>query len=221
MDYNPSYVGLRTDLLKFIKGNQNTVLDIGCATGVNGHYLKNSKLAKRVVGLELDEEMAAEAGKVIDKVVVGNIEDDEIFKKIENEVFDFILIGDVLEHLYDPWNILLKISALLSDKGKIIISVPNIQHIELFINIYFKGEWPYNNRGIFDKTHLRWFTYKNILKLEQRSNIKIVKIERNFRFRDRIGSEFPFYGKLLKKMFPALFTFQYLVLAEKCTAKKK
>ena len=215
LKFNESYIGIRHDLLKNISGKGLNILDIGCATGVNGAFLKNQGMAKRVVGIELSDEMAKEAESNLDKVIVGNIENKSTIDQLGEEIFDFIIIGDVLEHLYDPWAVLNQLTSLLTEKGKIIISVPNIQHIELFISIYIKGEWPYNDRGIFDKTHLRWFTYKNILQIEEKCNLKIQKIERVFRFRDRLDSKFPFYGKALKKVFPNIFTFQYFVVTEK------
>lgn len=214
-NYNTSYIGLRSDLLKFVSGEDLNFLDIGCATGVTGGFLKEKGMARRVVGVELDPQMALEAGNRIDKLIIGNIEDDCVFKQLGEELFDFILLGDVLEHLYDPWTILEKLAGLLTGEGKIIISLPNIQHIELFIRVFIKGEWPYNKRGIFDATHLRWFTYKNVIQLEEKCNVKILKIERKFRYRDYIGSKFPFYGNVLKKVVPNLFTFQFLVVVEK------
>lgn len=215
MEFNSSYTGLRSDIIKYIVGKGKVILDVGCATGINGKYLKDEGFAAKVIGIELDSSMAAEAKGHLDEVIIGNIEDDFIYDKLLGEYFDYILLGDVLEHLYDPWSVLNRLKLLLTSNGKLIISLPNIQHIELLMSVYIQGKWPYNDRGIFDKTHLRWFTHKNILELEERCNIRILKLERKFRYRDRIGSEFPFYGKLLKKVCPNLFTFQYIVVAEK------
>ena len=214
MQFNTSYIGLRDDLIQYIHGTNKRILDIGCATGVNGHYLKDKKIAALVVGIEIDSDMAAQAKNFLDDVIIGNIEDINILDKIEERKFDYILIGDVLEHLKDPWSLINRLAIMLDINGKFIISVPNIQHVELFISVYINGIWPHNNRGIFDRTHLRWFTYKNILQLEERCNIKIEKIDRIFRYRDSLESKFPFYGKLLKKFFPNLFTFQYVVVAK-------
>jgi 2-polyprenyl-3-methyl-5-hydroxy-6-metoxy-1,4-benzoquinol methylase len=222
MNFNSSYIGIREDLLQHVKGEGLVILDVGCATGVNGQFLKDKKIAKEVIGIELDPLMAKEAQGKIDRVVVGNIESGTILEELEGKKFDIILLGDVLEHLYDPWNVLKELTSFLSTGGRMIISVPNIQHIELFISVYLKGEWQYNERGIFDKTHLRWFTYKNILRLEEKCSIKIKKIERKYRFRDRKGAEFPlFFGHVLKKVFPSFFTFQYVVIAERADSMKK
>lgn len=217
MSFNKSYIGLRSDLIKNVIGVNQIVLDVGCATGTNGQYLKENKIADKVIGVEIDPNMADEAREKIDLVVVGNIEDQVTIDaiRIAEKKFDYILIGDVLEHLVDPWQVLNKLSLLLKEDGRFIISVPNIQHIELFINVYLRGEWPYNDRGMFDKTHLRWFTYKNIQDLADKCNLKILKIDRNYRFRDSIDSSFPLYGRILKKMFPSLFTFQFVITAKK------
>lgn len=214
MNFNESYIGLRLDLLQQIEGKDLHVLDIGCATGVNGQYLKDKSIAKKVIGVEISPKMAEEAKERLDMVVIGNIEDNDTFQAINKEKYHYVLIGDVLEHLYDPWELLRQLKYVLHPKGKILFSVPNIQHIELFIKVYIKGEWSYNDRGIFDKTHLRWFTLKNIIQLEEKCGIKIIRIGRNYRFRDRIDSEFPFYGRVLRRIMPSYFTIQYVVLAE-------
>jgi len=76
--------------------------------------------------------------------------------------FDCIIFADILEHLKDPLVLLKNATSFLSDGGVIIASIPNIRHHTTIINLLFKGYWPYRERGIHDKTHLRFFTLKNI-----------------------------------------------------------
>ena len=213
--FNSSYVGIRYDLLKFVEGESLTILDIGCATGMNGLFLKERRKASLVIGVEYDESMAVIAEKNIDKVIIGDLNTMDIRSEISGGRFDYIILGDILEHLVDPWNVLTNLVALMENNGKLVISFPNIQHIETFIQIYLHSNWPYNKRGIFDKTHLRFFTYKNMVDIVDKSNLTIINMERIFRFRDN-GAKFPLIvGKLLKLFFPNIFTFQYIIVCGK------
>jgi len=117
-----------------------------------------------------------------------------------------------LEHLNNPLQVLKELKELLKSNGKIIISLPNIAHIELFIQIYIKGTWPKNERGIFDKTHLRWFTRKDVFELITASGLKLITYERKFRSRDAIGSKFSWKYKLLKIISKDLVTFQHIIV---------
>lgn len=216
MRYNESYIGLRNDLLKHIKGESNNVLDVGCALGINGQYLIDSKIADTVYGIEYDKKMASEAEKCNTKVFCGDL-NDEIFRNDilkESVLFDYMIFGDILEHLYEPTKVLEDLKTRLSKNGKIIISLPNIAHVELFIQVYLKGSWPQNNRGIFDKTHLRWFTKKDCFKMVESCNLNVVRYERNLRARDAIGSKFDWKYKLLKLINKDLVTFQHIIVCE-------
>jgi 2-polyprenyl-3-methyl-5-hydroxy-6-metoxy-1,4-benzoquinol methylase len=213
--FNESYIGLRYDLIKHIKGSDLTIMDVGCATGSNGKYLLENNIGKAVHGIEYDYNMATIARQSYTDVQIGDIEKMDLLTIYKGIQFDYILIGDILEHLKNPWNILLLLKECLKSDGKIIFSVPNFQHIDVFIHVFIKGIYPYNERGIFDKTHLRFFTWKNIEELVERSFLEIIKVDRNYRYRDNLKSKFPFYGKLLKHLFKNYYTFQYIVVCKK------
>ena len=217
MQHNPSYVGLRKDLLKFIDNRHQTVLDVGCATAANGEYLKNNGITKYVEGIEFDKNLANDAILKIDKIVVGDLDNDNTFNEVSKMKFDAIILGDILEHTKNPEKILKKLSTeFLHEDGIIIISLPNFQHIDVLIHIFFKGYFPRNERGIFDKTHLRFFTLKNMKELIHNSNLRIDRIENKFRYRDKIGSSFPIFTRpILTKLFKKSYTFQYLFVCSK------
>lgn len=212
--FNASYVGLRNELIGHMKGTQLNVLDIGCATGVNGRFLLDNKIAKNIIGVEFDHDMANLASQFYNKVYVGDLNSEQFIELILdcNLTFDYIIYGDILEHLINPAKVLEQLNKLLNREGKIIISVPNISHIELFIQVYVKGTWPKNERGIFDKTHLSWFTRKDIIDLVKRAGFNNVKYYRKYRSRDAIGSKFNFYTKVLKKINKDWVTFQHILI---------
>jgi 2-polyprenyl-3-methyl-5-hydroxy-6-metoxy-1,4-benzoquinol methylase len=213
--FNPSYTGLRMDLLRHVEGRDLRVLDVGCASGANGRYLLEQGIAAYVEGLEIDETMAAEAVQHLSRVIVGNIEDAAVFARISAEPFDRILIGDVLEHLVDPWLTLRQLGARLSRDGLLLFSVPNIGHIDVFIHLFIKKYWPYNPRGIFDRTHLRFFTRRNVLELVDQAGLQLEALHRNYRFRDRQDSRFPPHGVLLRALFRDYYTFQFIALCRR------
>ncbi|MDZ4149254.1 MAG: class I SAM-dependent methyltransferase [Flavobacteriaceae bacterium] len=216
MSFNQSYIGLRKDLLKYILGQSNVVLDVGCALGTNGAFLLEKKIASKVYGIEYDEEMAIEAGKQNIRVFSGDLDDESFIQSILKETlqFDYIIFGDVLEHLYDPLKVLIILKSMLKPDGQIIISLPNISHIELFIQVYIKGSWPKNERGIFDKTHIRWFTTKDGINIVKSAGLKVVFHERKYRSRDAIGSNFDLKAKVLKLFNKNLVTFQNIFVCQ-------
>jgi len=159
INFNPSYIGIRLDLERLISPESKFVLDVGCSTGTLGKRIKDKNNAE-VWGIEFSEEMAAEAACKIDKVFIGDAT--EIIKNgsLNNAKFDVIIFGDVLEHLVDPWTTLRLASSYLKPDGYVITSIPNVRHIDTIYNLLIKGYWPYRERGIHDRTHLRFFTKK-------------------------------------------------------------
>lgn len=215
-EYNSSYIGLRKDLIKYIISGDHVILDVGCALGINGKYLLDNKYANQVVGIEYDENMAQEASICNTEVFCGNLNDTEFRKTVldANYAFDYILFGDILEHLINPSIVLRELKSKLKPNGQIIISLPNIGHVELFIQVFIKGTWPKNERGIFDKTHLSWFTRKDVYSLAESADLKVITYERKFRARDAKGSKFDWKTKLLKRINNDLVTFQHIVVCK-------
>jgi len=213
--FNPSYVDFRHDLIAHITGENLDVLDVGCSTGTNGRYLLDKGMARSVIGIELDEEMASHARQIYNKVIVGNLDHFDLLHKLGDVMFDCILLGDVLEHLINPEKVLTSIAKHLRDDGILIISVPNIQHIDVFIHIFIKGTWPRNDRGIFDKTHLKNFTLKDLKSMIHNSNLDVIKIDRNYRARDKPKTKFhPFYYTF-RYIFKRFYTFQLIAVCKK------
>jgi len=108
---------------------------------------------------------------VIDKVYRSNIEVE--LPDIEPASLDLILCLDVLEHLIDPWKTVERLDTLLRPGGSFIISVPNIRYYHILIDLAFKGRFEYDNEGILDRTHLRFFTRSSAIDLAECSGAKI------------------------------------------------
>ena len=210
--FNKAYTGLRPELVSEVAGANLAILDLGCATGANGRYLLDKGLASNVYGAEYDEAMAAEASKYYHYVAVGDLDLPATLNGLGDQQYDFIIAGDILEHLNNPWLLLQTLKGLLKPDGKVIISLPNMQHIDVFIHLFLKHTWPINNRGLFDKTHRRNFTIKDMHALTAQAELKIVKVKNMFRYRDDPKSKFPWYGPLLKRLLKRYYTFQYVLV---------
>lgn len=103
-------------------------------------------------GIELNENSASIASLVAD-VIPYNVENGDL--PYPQKSFDYIIFGDVLEHLYDPWKTLENMHRLLKPGGKILASIPNIMHYSV-INELLDGKWKYADAGILDRTHVRF-----------------------------------------------------------------
>lgn len=179
MDYSQLYYKcLRPELVKHIQPGKNRVLDVGCAEGLLGETLKQLGLAAEVVGIELFPDAAKVAANRLDRVICGDIElmnYDEM--GLEPESLDYIICGDVLEHLRDPWAVLSWLTTRLKPEGQLITSVPNVRHWSVLFPLLFKGEWQYRSHGIMDRTHLRFFTRKSAVQMLVDSGLHVVSCE--------------------------------------------
>ena len=164
----------REDLVALVTEGAHKVLEIGAASGNTGLVLKRSGKASEVVGVELCPAPAKEACAKIDRVIVGDIEELEL--PFPEEYFDYIICGDVLEHLIDPWATLKKLQRLLSRDGHLIASIPNMRYWRFIRDLVFCGKWEYEAIGLMDKTHLRFFTRKGTLQLLGSSGFQVEKV---------------------------------------------
>jgi len=130
----------------------------------------NVKHDVEIVGVELDPSAAENAAKVLDKVLVGSVEDN--LEKLRHDNFDVILYGDVLEHLTDPWKVVKEHLGILSKQGCMIASIPNIGYFKV-IQMLKQGKWTYQDAGIMDRTHLRFFTRSTMIDLFQQSGMRV------------------------------------------------
>lgn len=141
---------------------ESEVLDIGCASGLLGTLLNRYRNCT-VDGIEYDEEAIeiARKKKVYRDLFHFSIVDDTSKEYISfmnlKRKYDYVVFGDVLEHLVNPWIALKEVSNLLKKDGSIIISLPNIGNLDI-IRALINGEFNYQSVGIMDTTHLRFFT---------------------------------------------------------------
>lgn len=132
-----------------------SVLEIGCGTGATGALALSRGRAGRYVGVELFESAAVSAREVLSEVVVGDVEQLEF--DWQPASFDALILSEVLEHLREPWAVVQKLSRFVRPGGLLLASSPNVSHWRVIQELAL-GRFPLADQGVFDKTHMRWFT---------------------------------------------------------------
>jgi methionine biosynthesis protein MetW len=163
----------RPDLEALVPSDARIVLDVGCATGHLGAALKRRGV-ERVVGIELNPEAAREAEAVLDEVVCGNVDADEL--PWPDESFDCVVYGDVLEHLVDPWQVLRAQYRLVKPGGCVLVSIPNVGYWRVVVGL-LRGRFEYTPDGSLDATHLRFFTRASVEELCRQAGLELVEVE--------------------------------------------
>ena len=170
------YSNTREDIPSMITGSPHKILEVGCAEGAMGELLKK-RFNCEYVGVEIDGKAAQKAKERLDFVFTADVENTNLEEfHIAEPRFDYIIYGDVLEHLYDPWTVIYEHKKLLKDGGYIIVSIPNVRHLHV-IESLVNGCWTYKDEGILDSTHLRFFTLQEIKKMLFNCGFNIVDVE--------------------------------------------
>lgn len=163
MDDKPDgyYGATRENMLKYVPKGVKTTLEFGCGFGGFSALLKRD-LGVEAWAVEIDKAAANEAAKKLDRII--NADALESLSEIPDDYFDCILFLDTLEHLTDPYSVLVALKRKVTSQGVVITSIPNVRYYRNYIDFAIRGNWDYKDAGILDKTHLRFFTYKSILK---------------------------------------------------------
>lgn len=161
---------IRPEILKLVPTTTKNLLDVGCGTGSLGRFLKD-RLNCKVTGIE-NYHPAAEKAKIkLDALYEENAQSFN-YKKLPDQ-FDAIILADILEHLSNPWQTLRHCSDALQPDGKIIASIPLVDHPSIIYNLQ-RGVFPYRKAGITDITHLRFFTQTTIFQMFSQAGLKII-----------------------------------------------
>ena len=148
------------DLLDRIPLTARTVLDVGCGSAALGLEYKRRNPLARYFGVESDPEACILAAGRIDHVVGADVE--AVAFPFGEQRFDCIIYGDLLEHLKDPWKLLALHATRLQPGGLVLICMPNVEHWS-FVQKLLAGSWAYEEQGLLDHSHLRWFSAGTML----------------------------------------------------------
>jgi SAM-dependent methyltransferase len=201
------YGNLRAEILPLIPDRVDRFLDVGCGNGATALWLKEAKSSSWASGVELVPQAAAEARGRLDAVFEGDIEHLQL--PIEKSSLDLILCLDVLEHLVDPWAVTRRLQEFLKPGGALIASLPNIGSKRVLVPLVLKGEWKYDEWGILDRTHLRFFARKSARDLLESAGLVVDKVDVTGGFTR--GWKGPVLKKILPEGLKSFFVRQYIV----------
>lgn len=203
----------RVDLLNLIPEDKKmgSILEIGAGSGDTLLYAKKNGFADKIYGIELCKiDNSHQNSSEFEQFIIGNIEELEF--SFEEEIFDVIICGDVLEHLINPYEIVLKLKKYMKKDALFIASIPNIRYWRVLKEIVFDGDFKYVEAGILDKTHLRFFCKKNMKELFKKSGLDIQDIVSNIYLG---GGKTEFFNKITFKTFEEFLTTQYHIVSKK------
>jgi 2-polyprenyl-3-methyl-5-hydroxy-6-metoxy-1,4-benzoquinol methylase len=150
------FANAREDIVKRLTTNSSSsILELGCGSGATGRLALATGKAGRYVGIELSPTAAREAAKGLTEVLVGDVHSLDLTPL--HDQFDALIASEVLEHLMDPWETLSRLAACVRPGGAVFASSPNVAHWRV-IRQLLGGRFDYQAEGVFDRTHLRWFT---------------------------------------------------------------
>lgn len=167
------------DLLARVPLDARHVLEVGCGSGGLARAVLARQPQATYVGVELVPDAARQAAAVLHQVLLGDIEQPDTLAALDRVVqqqqvgFDALVLGDVLEHLHDPWQVLAQLRARTVLGGTAVACVPNVAHWSL-LQQQLHGRWDYAAQGLLDRTHLRFFTLETLLDLFQHAGWTVV-----------------------------------------------
>ncbi|HNT38990.1 MAG TPA: class I SAM-dependent methyltransferase [Rubrivivax sp.] len=153
-----AYTTARPDICALVPAQAHQVLDVGCSNGEVGLALMRRNPACEVDGIERNQALAEEAASRLRRVACADAEGFDWNAWNPGRQYDCIVFADVLEHLADPLATLTQARRRLTEEGCIVVSLPNVRHVSALLSIFAGGTFPRRPRGLFDQTHLRWFT---------------------------------------------------------------
>lgn len=171
--FDAKYSGnIRIDFLQWMDVRAGgAALDIGCACGGNLKWLKSANPAMECYGIELNE-AAARVASSFGEVLCADIEQFECYSW--HNKFDYIIMGDVIEHLRRPELALAKVRAWLKPGGHLVLGTPNIMHWSVLAGLLLEGDFRYEAAGILDRTHLKFFTRKSLVRMLAEAGYEVV-----------------------------------------------
>jgi SAM-dependent methyltransferase len=175
MDQTPAHDNYNPDLLRLLDRRFATVVEVGCSRGALARAYRQSHPDAGYVGIEIDAGYAEAARQHCDRVICGDVENLPAEDWASLFPSDCWVFGDSLEHLRDPWSVLRALRQRLDATGQVLACIPNAQHWSVQARLA-TGAFQYEDQGLLDRTHLRWFTRSTIISLFQSTGFRVEKM---------------------------------------------
>jgi SAM-dependent methyltransferase len=174
------YNRVNHDLLRLIPPDAGIVLEIGCGAGALAQVYRRINPEVLYLGVEIVPDAAsAAAGVGVDRVFNGDaalVEPSDLGLSALDPGVDCLVFGDVLEHMTDPWAVLARLVRWVREGGQVLACIPNIQHFSVLVNL-MRGQWQYQDEGLLDRTHLRFFTLEGARELFAGAGLRVFDIQ--------------------------------------------
>jgi trans-aconitate methyltransferase len=169
----PAHEVANRDLLAIMPSGASRVVEPGCSAGALAREYRAAHPACDYVGIEVDAAYAELARRHCSRVLIADLE------RMTDAQLDLLapadcwVFGDVLEHLVDPWRLLTRVRPRLAPGGCVVACVPNMQHWSVIARLA-RGELFYEDWGLLDRTHLRWFTRATLMQLFEGAGFRVI-----------------------------------------------
>ncbi|RQW05872.1 class I SAM-dependent methyltransferase [candidate division KSB1 bacterium] len=202
------YDHVRKDVIDLLPAGivLSKTLDVGCGRGATSRYLKEKYNIQETIGIEKCESIARQAGENVDRIHSMSVESDEL--PFHPDEFDLILCADVLEHLADPWRAVERCAGYLKSGGYFLASLPNVQNWKIILKLLF-GRWHYQESGLLDRSHLRFFTHKTAVEMLESAGLSIISVKKT------MGPEMRLMNILTCGLFQDLLSYRIYMCAQK------
>ena len=164
MKQTPAHAVVNHDLLAMMPTTARRVVEVGCMHGALARAYRELNPGVHYTGIDIDAEYARVARQACDVALDGDIE--QFTQPAFNALFpsDCWVFGDCLEHLRDPWRLLRRIRDHISADGCLVTCIPNAQHWSVQMRLA-TGLFRYEDSGLLDRTHIRWFTRVTMIEM--------------------------------------------------------
>jgi len=172
MKQTPAHSTVNNELLAMVPATARRIVEVGCMHGALAQAVRQRQPGVHFVGIDIDPDYARVAAAHCNETLAGDIE------TIDERRFDSLfpsdcwIFGDCLEHLRDPWTVLRRIRGRMDADGCVLVCIPNAQHWSLQLRLA-AGQFRYEDSGLLDRTHLRWFTRITLLEMFQQTGWRV------------------------------------------------
>jgi glycosyltransferase involved in cell wall biosynthesis len=195
------------------------ILELGCGEGLLSAQLQRA--GHTVVGIEKEDQAADKAAARGVQVIRADLETFD-FRTLD-QPFDLVIAVDILEHLRNPDEVLMRAVKALQSDGSVILDVPNVANIVVRL-LLLMGYFPYGGQGILDRTHVNFFTMRSALEMVRQSGLKVQDVTVTPLPLPRVFPRFSktWIGRIayralisLTRVFRTLFGYQFLIEGNK------
>ncbi len=167
---------VRHDVVPHIPKSGGQLLDLGGGIGATAAEVRRLGLVDQAGVADMIDNSIEDTK--LDFTFQGNFEDPSFLDNIVEQrgKFQMILALDILEHLLDPWTMAKRLADSLDEGGYMVVSIPNVRNFRASVPLLLQNKWDYQDDGILDRTHLRFFVRSTAIDLMEQTGLKITKV---------------------------------------------